>query len=671
VRSRRVRVLYYPSVGALAVLACLALVIVAAGVPAAAVARGDAAAFLVGTWVLGLAEIVVLAAVLSLFDAFTLAWLLAAAAVWCAVALAVARARDVRLPPLGPQRRAAGEILRDPALALLAGANVVVLGYSTALALFTPPSEDDALTYHLIRSAFWKQDHAIGWIHDTIDLRANVSPPVAEIAVAAAMVLDQGERFVALPQLTALPIAGIAVFGIGRRVGLGRRAAALGGLAVPLLPDGLIQASTAMNDVVPAALAAAVALFVLRAGTADVAVAAIALTLLLGTKTAAVFVLPSLALLVVVTLPARRWPALGAVGVAALVVGSGWYVVNLVETGDASGGLDSEHLSTDGLDPVAALARAMRYTTSAIELPGGVGRDKYLYVLAGIALVAVSVALRRRTLLWSGLLVGSVPLVLALRRGADELYTRGWYRLGRRDLSGLDPGDFSGSISATGYTWYGPVGLALVVAALVVVLVRLRRRRPGAVTQLVLASAPVVTLVLFAIALAWNGAYGRLLFPAVALSAAVWGVVYPWRSGTVAIAVTSTIVAVTSLVWWNKKPLGLPLLESARGSVWTTPRAQVQEVLDGSAPFLAFFDRTVPTDAHVAVASGLPPYSLFGSRLERTIRALPDLSGPVPGDWLVVGHGQRPPCAADWQLVPGPPSSQFDLLRRVGADCAS
>jgi len=44
---------------------------------------------------------------------------------------------------------------------------------------------------------------------------------------------------------------------------------------------------------VPAALTAAVALFVLRAGAADVAVAAVALALLLGTKTAAVFVLPS------------------------------------------------------------------------------------------------------------------------------------------------------------------------------------------------------------------------------------------------------------------------------------------------------------------------------------------------------------------------------------------
>lgn len=662
--------LYYPTVGALAVLACIALVIVTAGVPAAAVARGDAAALLVGIWVLGLAEIVLLALGLSLFDAFTRPWLLGTTAVACLAALAVRRARPVPLPPLGPQREALGEILRDPALALLAAANVLVLGYSAALALFTPPSEDDALTYHLIRSAFWKQDHAVGWVHDTIDLRANVSPPVAEIAVAASMVLDQGERFVALPQLTALPVAALAVYAIGRRIGLGRRAAALGGLAVPLLPDGLIQSSTAMNDVVPAALTAAVALFVLRAGAADVAVAAVALALLLGTKTAAVFVLPSLALLVLATTPARRWLALAAAGLAALAVGSAWYVVNRVETGDFSGGLDSEHLSSDGLDPIAALARLMRYATSAIELPGGIGLDKYLYVAAGAALVVVALALRRRALLWSGVLVGAVPLVLVARRGADELYTRGWYRLGREDLSSLDPGDFSGRIAATGYTWYGPVGLVLVVAALVVVLARLRRYG-GSLAPLVLAGAPVLTLVLLAAALAWNGAYGRLVFPAVALSAAVWGVVYPWRSGTVAIAVASTIVAVTSLVWWNKKPLGVRLVEPARGSVWTTPRAKVQEVLGGSAPFLAFFDRVVPSDAQVAVFSGLPPYSLFGPSLDRTIRALPDLDRPVPGDWLVVQRGTRPECASSWRRVAGQPPSDFDLLRRIAADCAA
>jgi hypothetical protein len=311
----------------------------------------------------------------------------------------------------------------------------------------------------------------------------------------------------------------------------------------------------------------------------------------------------------------------------------------------------------------------MRYATSAIELPGAEGLDRDLYVLAGAALVAVAVGLRRRHVGLAGVLVAAVPLVLVLRWAADELYTRGWYKLGREDLSRYDPGDFSGTIAATGYTWYGPVGLVLVVAAVVLVWRAVRRRTLPRVA-LALATAPLVTLALMALVFAWNGAYGRLLLPAVVLSAATWGVVSRWRTATVAIAVTSALVAVTSLVWWNKKPLGLRLLEPPRGSVWTTSRAELQQVLDGSAPFVDFVDRVVPPDARLGVAAGLPPYPLFGRDLSRTVRGLPDASAPIPADWLVLQRGATPSCPSSWVEVAGPAGAAFTLFRRTAPDCS-
>jgi hypothetical protein len=655
-------------VGPVAVLACLALVVAAAAVPASVVSRGDTASFVVAVWVLGLAEVVVLALLASPFGALGRGWLLAGAAAWCAGALVVGRAASVRPPPLRPALDGARFVLRDPALLLLAGANAVVLAYTAALAVFTPPGEDDAVTYHLLRSAFWRQEGAVAWIHDVVDLRANVSPPVSEIAVAVSMALAGSERFVAIPQWTALPVMGVAAYAVARHVGLGPRPAALGGLALPLVPVAVIQASTAMNDLVPAALAGAVALFVLRATRPDLVVAAVSVALMVGTKTASLLVVPSLALVAMTTTHARRWAGLAAIGVGALLVGSLWYLVNRRETGELSGGLTEAHRAHDGLDPLPALARAMRWATSAIELPGAEGLDRYLYVLAGAALLAVGIAARRRSVAWAGVVVAAVPLVLALRWTADEIYTRGWFRLGREDLSQYDPGDFSGTIAATGYTWYGPVGLVLVVAALVLVWRHVRRRELPRVA-LALASAPILALVGMAIVFAWNGAYGRLLLPAVVLSAAVWGVVHRWRAATVAVAVVSTLVAVTSLVWWNKKPLGLRLLEPARGSVWTTSRAELQQVLDGSAPFVAFVDRVVPRDARLAVAAGLPPYPLFGRDLSRTVRGLPDADGPVPADWLVVPRGSTPGCPSSWAVVAGPPGTEFTLFRRVAPDC--
>ncbi len=653
-----------PHVGWLAVVAFLVLFAIAAGVLAARVAGGSVSRFLVATWLLGTTGVVVVAILLSPFALLTRPALVASASVVALCAVASAVRWRIRPPSLAGARSVIATVVRDPALAVLAAGNVVALSYSTALALFTPPSEDDAITYHLLRSAFWKQDAAIGWIRDVVDLRANVSPPVSEILVAVFMTLGGHERFAAIPQLVALPILGVAAYCIGRRVGLDIRASALGGLAVPLLPGAVIQSGTAMNDVLCAAFLGAAAVFVLGERKRDTAVAATALALALGTKTAALFVVPSLALLVIVGQPWRRWlPRIG-VGALALVVGSAWYLVNRRETGKLSGGLTEQQGTQDFGDLAAHLARFTRYAQSAIELPGGIGRDRLLYVLVGLLLVGVGLARRRPSTWVAGLLVAAVPLVLPLRDLADRVYVHGWFKLGREDLAAYDPGDFSGSIAATGYTWYGPVGLALVVVSIVVVVLR---RRTLPVSALVLATAPLLALASMAVLLEWGGAYGRLIMGAVVISGGTWGVVARWRAATIAVAATSVLVAVTSLVWWNKKPLGVRLLEPARSpSVWSTPRWKVQEVLEGSAPFLELVDRTVPRNASIGVLAPLPPYSLFGPELTRHVEVRED-TGDV--GWLVVPDGAKPACPGDWEPVSGS-TGTFELLRRTRSGCA-
>lgn len=658
-----------PAVGTLAVLAGLCLVALAAAVPAAIVARGSVVAFLLAVWVFGFAIAVGVSLLVSLAHGLTRPVLLAVLGVFCAAAVGHAVYHGVRPPPLRPGLAAVRDALRDPVLAVLAATGVVAYGYQTALALFTAPNEDDAVTYHLLRAAFWKQDHAIGWIAGPVDLRANVSPPVAEIGVAVSMVLDQGERFAALPQLLAVPACALATLGLARRIGLDRRAAAFGALSVALLPLVLLQASTAMNDVVLAAFAGATAYFVCRDRVVDLAIAALAVALMLGTKTAGTLLLPALALVTAFGQQRRRWALCAGLGALGVLAGSAWYVVNRAETGTWSGGLADVQRSTDGLDLVPPAARFVRYLTTAVEVSGAVGADRYLYVLVGLGLVVAALVVRSRSLGLAGVLVAAVPLLLPARRALDEGYEKFFWKLGHHDLAGLDNGTNRETIASTAYTWYGPIGLLLSAAALVLVIREVRRRALPPLA-LVLAVAPVVSLATMALVLSWSGVYGRLIMGGIVIGAAAWGILYSIRVVPVAVAAASAVLAVTSLAWSNQKPLGLRLLEPARAqSAWTQQRWVLQEYEPGTAPFLGLVETTVPADGRIAVATSLPPYTFFGPHLTREVHVIEPRARHVPGDWLVIDAGAAPACPASWARVGT--LAGYTLLERAGPDCGT
>ncbi len=155
---------------------------------------------------------------------------------------------------LAPAVRSGKDVLRDPVVALPAAAVGVGLVYSAVLAIATPPNDFDTLWYHLSKAAFWRQEHAVGYVERANDLRLDVFTPGAELVSAWAMTLSGNERFAALFQLFALAATMLAVAGIARRLGLDRRAAALGALLFASLPVVLLQASTALNDLALASL---------------------------------------------------------------------------------------------------------------------------------------------------------------------------------------------------------------------------------------------------------------------------------------------------------------------------------------------------------------------------------------------------------------------------------
>jgi hypothetical protein len=650
-------------VGLVCLLLGLALLVVAAAVPAAAVARGRIAPFLVAVWVLAFAEVVIVSLALSYFSALTRPWLLAALVAIAVVAVAVGRQASVRPPSIRRALSVARELAADRLLLALALGALGMLAYAAALAFLTAPTEHDALTYHLIRAALWKQEHGISWIDAPVDVRANISPIVAEVGVAATMILGGGDRFVALPQLSALVVCVVGVFGLSRTIGLERRASAFGALLVAFLPVALVQSGTAMNDVVPAALAVATALFALGRARGDLVLAALALALMTGTKTASFLVLPVLALVVAVGQPVRRWLVMAAAGAAAIVVGSLWYLLTEDEGGDTTALAST--LGSDRLgDPAVGLARFARHLASALEVPG-VGRDQLLYVVAGVVLTLVGLFTRRRALRLAGVAVALVPLVALTRGLAEEAYKRTWWKLGRVDLVRFDDGDGDGTLVSAGYSWYGPVAVVLTVATLALVVRELRARRLPAVA-LPFALAPLLTIATLAYVLVWSPVFGRLVMPGVMLGAVVWGVVYPIRWAAVAATTASVLVGVMSFWWFDRKQVGITLLEPARHeSVWSASRWELQDYGEAGARFVAFANATVPKDATVAVARpGTPPYQFFGPGLTRTV--LPVTGGVVPrhAGWYVGYTGEWPSCARAWARVHAP-ESQYWLLRRV------
>ena len=158
------------------------------------------------------------------------------------------RARHRR--PFAPTLAVLLQALRAPIVLVLAVGIALGAAYSLALALFIPANDGDALAYHLARAAFWKQEHQLGYVANSVDLRLDVNPPNAEIGQLATMALARTDRFVALPQLGAYAVLVLCVAALARRIGLDAREAVFGALVFASLPIVLVQASSALNDLV-------------------------------------------------------------------------------------------------------------------------------------------------------------------------------------------------------------------------------------------------------------------------------------------------------------------------------------------------------------------------------------------------------------------------------------
>lgn len=653
----------------IALVAGLVLVGLAASCFAALLHPRGAVAYVLAVAVCAAAEIVAVSHFLSFFGAYTRGWFLATCtAIAVGAVCTVAVVRPPR-PPL-PRRAVVLALLGDPAVAVLAAIVAIELGYLLALALFTPPTEYDALTYHLTRALFWIQQSEVSPVPGVTDTRINDLPPDAEILQGGTMLLSGSIRFVGLVQLGALVAAVLAIYGTACRIGLERRDAAFGALLFPTLTVVALQAPAPLNDLVVAALVVIAAFFALGGSLGEIALAGVAIALLVGTKPTGLLCLPVLGILCVLTHRGRRLLWILVAGLAGATVGAAWYILVNVPTGE--GGFGQTGASTghlDGLVPIAA--RLSRYAVEAFDVPSH-GRDIALYGIAAGLVAVGGLALRRRTLAVAGAAaLALLPLLVpSFERVMHAVYWHGWTLVGYSRAAALDP--IRGVSSASNLaSWYGPVGLALTVASLVLVTLRARR---GALpwSAIVLASAPVAVLVGMAVGIGYHPFNGRFVMGGVALGAATWGVIRVSPAAGAATVAVAAVTAFLALVNFTERPAGFGVLEpAAHPSIWTLPRAWSQSIQPEVSRMIEYLDARASRGSTIAVTRDkvVYPFAYVGwPRIEHRLVYADTLDEATRGRaaWAVLRSDVA--CAPAWKLALR--SDQWAVFRHVpGASC--
>ena len=670
--------------GTAAFILCLALIAATAWLLSASLSLRGVTDFLLAVYLCGTGAIVLLTLVTTPFEGLTRGWLLVSSGVFagCSALVWAWRGRPMP-PPFRPALGATGEALRDPVVAIPAAAVGGGLVYSVALAVATPPNDYDTLWYHLSRAAFWRQEHAVGYVERANDLRLDVFAPGAELISAWAMALSGDERFAALFQLVALLATMLAVAGIARAIGLDRRAAALGAVLFASLPVVVLQASTALNDLALASFLVVVVYFLLRGERAHLALGALALALAVATKATALLALPVLALLAFGLSPRRRWPAVAVAGASGIALGAFWYFVNRAETGSFiprfaptnQAGAGSASHDTDLVKYPAQLGRL---AIDAVDPAGSVGRDRWVYLVAAVIVLAVGLVLAARKKSRSAAIAGvvaaaivAVPVAfVTLHRELLDGFQRFWLEAGEPDLAFLGA-DREALPPSPFVSWYGPLGALIVLAA---IMLAVREVRRGALRKagLLFALAPVLYLGVITVGLGYTQFHGRYLMPAVALGAATWGLMLRVRPLAWAAAAIATVTVVLSFVHYVEKPAGFSVLGGGDvRSVWNETRIETlahSRAPGGAGPLQVVEDQAADGDTvALQIRQDDVSYPFFGADLDRRVVFVEETGGlDAEADWLVVAPGLTPDiCDEGWRSVPVDEPG-WRLYERVG-----
>jgi hypothetical protein len=615
----------------------------------------SAVSFVLETYLLVWAELLVVCFVLSI-GSWLERWSLLAGlfVVSAAAAILWSVAGRPRPPSLMQAARHVREAAADPLVAILLVVSALALTYTLVVTLSTAPNDGDPLVYEITRAAFWRQQHGIGNLGAGYQPSLDFWPPVAETGTLAVITLSGSERYVGLTQWFAVLMLAVGTLGVARRIGLKPPAALWGAALVPTLPVVLAQSWSAFTDVVFASFAVSAVYFGIGALGLELVPFALAIGLATGTKYLGPIFAPLFAAILGVGQPRRRWLQLAGAALAGAAVAGTWYARTQIEHGDPAG---NNGVGLQSHDLASVVTTFQRMTVEVLDLSGASERGVWVYSLAALVVVAVAVVLalrrdgRARPLLLAAAVVAVAPF--AVRDVA-----RAWAAIGVHIGRGLGRADlvdqlrsWHASTAADGaFSWFGPVGALLAVAALPIAVVQVRRRQVAR-TAIVLAAAPLVAIALLSLIVSYQRYQGRYFISAFALCAATFGgyaLTRRWL-GTAVVGVAA-VTALLTVVNAMGKPTGITVLgENASDSVWSMPRWEQQGILRSTPAerdevrSMRFVEEHVPGDASLGIAlvgnSFAEPY--FGWHLERPLTIVDEgdvLRGDL--DWVVASPGR-------------------------------
>ena len=547
---------------------------------------------------------------------------------WIAVLAASAGAvglclRHPRLPAASRLTPVANPTPSRPEWLLVGALGVIFLG-NLVIVLGSAPGCWDALTYHLARVGYYLQQgnlddyHANYWAQEQ-------HGRLSAILHAGTMVLTgNSERALGLWQLASWVTLMLEGFSLSRLLGLGTRASRIAGGCLGLLVVGVMEASTAQNDLLIASCLGLSLIGVVRGlqtgSRGAMASAAIAAGVAFGIKASALTLAPAMVVLAVgVAWQVSRasglaaWTRLaglsGATALAlALVCFPAGYYKNWQNHGHPLGG-DAvlKHADSGGpwLQHTARNAGRFAFDFfTADGLPESWGGS-----LGSRLKARVHAAMK------------SAGVDLESPVGARAPFAAGRPRLAHNDRS-----------------FFGLLGPCLLLPALCL---GFWPGRPVALRWIAFAALA------FFVTQAATGRYdywrGRhFLYGAVLLAP----LLAAWfdRAGRVGrayfavIAAAGILSAVTALLW--RDPFGF-LPRPGQPALLSLGRLNQMVGLEASFPALQRFDQIVPPSAIVALAlrSDEHEYALFGPRLTRRLHpvthALPELALPTPCDYLL------------------------------------
>jgi hypothetical protein len=195
--------------------------------------------------------------------------------------------------------------------ALIAAMAAIIAALAGLAAILSPPNSADAMAYHLPRVVYWAQSGSVAFF-PTPYFNQITLQPLTEYLMLHTWLLTGGDHFINLIAWAAFVGCVIGTSAIAAALGLGTRAQAMAALFCATLPNAILQASGAKNDMLLAFWLVCAVYFAARR---DVAFTGLAVGLALATKATGYLFLPVLLGPVIVVPDRKRMAAWLAAGV--------------------------------------------------------------------------------------------------------------------------------------------------------------------------------------------------------------------------------------------------------------------------------------------------------------------------------------------------------------------